>query len=141
MALINKTKSTSKTFAATPAQLWRVLTDPAAIKAYLFGTDCQTTWEVGTPIVFKGSWEGTVYEDHGMLLEVVPEQRIVYTYWTSFSGLPDVAENYGKVIHELKKTDSGTELIITQEGFSSEAGYETMESTWGSVMELMVKQL
>ena len=44
-------------------QVWKALTDPELIKQYFFGTQTETSWKVGTPIYFRGEWDGKPYED------------------------------------------------------------------------------
>ena len=37
-------------FNATPEAVWDLLVNPAKVKAYMFGCEIETTWEVGTPL-------------------------------------------------------------------------------------------
>ena len=39
----------------------------------MHGTNMQTTWEVGSPITWKGEWKGSAYEDKGTVLRVRAE--------------------------------------------------------------------
>jgi len=56
------------------------------VKEWLFGTNMRvSTWEVGGSISYAGSWEGKPYEDKGKILEIVPQQKFVSTYWSAFS--------------------------------------------------------
>ncbi|MBV7530391.1 SRPBCC domain-containing protein [Chitinophaga sp. sic0106] len=48
-------------------QVWKVLTDPAAIKQYMFGTQVKSDWEKGSAIVWQGEWKGQAYEDKGVI--------------------------------------------------------------------------
>ena len=57
---------------ATPARVWRALTDPAEIEQYMFGSKVETDWEPGSRIVWKGEYEGKSYEDHGEILRSNP---------------------------------------------------------------------
>lgn len=50
---------------APPARVWQVITDPAAVKEFMFGTELLTGWDVGGPIVWRGEWEGRSYEGQG----------------------------------------------------------------------------
>ena len=56
--------------AAEPDRVWETLTDPAAVKQWMFGTELDTDWQVGSPIVWKGEYEGKSYEDKGEVLDV-----------------------------------------------------------------------
>ena len=47
---------------APPSEVWRSLTDPDRIKEYYLGAEVQTDWQVGSPITFKGEWDGKSYE-------------------------------------------------------------------------------
>jgi hypothetical protein len=50
---------------APRSEVWKSLTDPARIKEYYLGAEVQTDWQVGSPITFKGEWDGKSFEDKG----------------------------------------------------------------------------
>ena len=50
---------------ASPDKVWDALTDPDQIKQYMFGSQVETDWRPGSPIVWKGEYEGKQYEDKG----------------------------------------------------------------------------
>ncbi|MDR7521114.1 MAG: SRPBCC domain-containing protein, partial [Armatimonadota bacterium] len=49
------------------AKVWEALVNPEAIKQYMFGTHVVTDWREGSPIRWKGEWQGKSYEDYGMI--------------------------------------------------------------------------
>jgi Activator of Hsp90 ATPase homolog 1-like protein len=51
---------------AKPDEVWSALTDPDAIEQYMFGSRVETDWKEGSPIVWKGEYEGESYEDRGV---------------------------------------------------------------------------
>src|SRR5690349_19369890 len=53
----------SATIKAPVAAVWSAVTDPEKIKLYLYGTQTETDWQVGSTIRFTGEWEGTPYVD------------------------------------------------------------------------------
>jgi uncharacterized protein YndB with AHSA1/START domain len=112
---MNKTliaKATITINAPTP-KVWDALTEPDLIKQYLFGTEVITDWQVGSPITYKGIWEGKSYEDKGRVLQIEPGKLLVSTFWSSLSGLPDIPESYKTVRYEISTEGNGTRLIIT----------------------------
>ncbi len=54
------------------ADVWDALVNPATIKQYMFGADAVSEWKEGSPIVFRGEWEGVEYEDKGVILRFEP---------------------------------------------------------------------
>src|SRR5260221_14222098 len=100
---------------ASPAKVWEALTSPELIKQYLFGTEVISDWQVGSPIIYKGEWQGKSYEDKGTILKLVPEELFESTYWSSMTGMPDIPENYKKIIYELTPENGGTQLTLTQD--------------------------
>jgi uncharacterized protein YndB with AHSA1/START domain len=86
---------------APASKVWDALTKPNLIKQYLFGTEVTTDWQVGSPITYKGTWEGKAYEDKGRVIQIEPGKLLVSTFWSSLSGLPDIPENYKTVRYEL----------------------------------------
>lgn len=131
----------SITINATEAEVWEALTNPQLIKEYLFGTEASSDWQVGSPITYKGVWEGKPYEDKGVILKLEPKKLLETSYWSGFSGLPDAPENYQKVSYALSPAPEGTALTITQEGIANETSREHSEKNWGAVLESLKRLL
>ncbi len=128
------TLETTITIAAPLARVWEALTTPAIVKTYFYGTDLVTDWQPGSPIFFRGEWEGKAYEDKGVVLEFSPPKRIRYTYLSSWSGLPDLPENYHHISYSLREVDGKTLLTISQDGFDDEEKRSHSEQNWQLVM-------
>ena len=75
-------------------KVWIALVTPEAVKQYMFGTNVVSEWHEGSPIVWKGEWQGKPYEDKGVILKFKPGQMIQYSHFSPLLGLPDVQENY-----------------------------------------------
>ncbi len=131
------------TIKAPASKVWEALTKPELIKQYLFGTETITDWKVGSPIAYKGVWEGKSYEDKGKILQFEPEKILETTYWSSMGGLQDAPENYNKVTYELSAGDGQTTLTITQDNCKSEEGRTHSEKNWtmvlGKIKEILEK--
>ena len=128
---------------APASKVWEALTNPEIIKQYLFGTEAKSDWKVGSPITYKGVWEGKAYEDKGTILELVPNKLLVSSYWSSFSGQPDSPENYQKVSYELVEEAAKTTLNITQENAKDQKSADHSGENWkmvlGKLKELLEK--
>jgi uncharacterized protein YndB with AHSA1/START domain len=123
------------------SKVWDALTKPELIKQYLFGTEVTTDWQVGSPITYKGTWEGKAYEDKGVVLENEPGKLLVSTFWSSLSGVPDLPENYQTVRYELSTEDGGTRLALTQDNNATREDSEHSEQNWNMVLEGLKKLL
>jgi len=124
-----------------PAQVWEALTNPKLIKQYLFGADVISDWKVGSPIIYKGVYEGKAYEDKGNVLKAEPEKALLMTHWSPLSGTPDTPENYHQVSYELEAENGGTHLTITQDNNSSEEEREQNSKFWQMTLGGMKKLL
>jgi uncharacterized protein YndB with AHSA1/START domain len=125
---------------APASKVWEALIDPRLIKQYFFDTDVTTDWKVGSPITYRGEWEGKPYEDKGTILEIEPERQLVSTYWSAFSGLPDAPEHYQTIRYELN-SNSGkhTTLTVTQDNIPSQEDAARYEQNWKMTLELLKK--
>ena len=50
-------------------KVWDAFTNPELIKRYMFGTDVISDWKEGSPIAWKGEWQGKKFEDKGVILQ------------------------------------------------------------------------
>jgi uncharacterized protein YndB with AHSA1/START domain len=126
---------------APTSKVWEALVTPQLIKKYLFGTEVTTDWQVGSPITYKGVWEGKPYEDKGKVLEVKPGKLLASTYWSSLAGLPDAPENYKTVRYDLSAEGKGTILIITQDNNETQDEAGNSEQNWKAVLAEMKKMI
>ena len=123
------------------ATVWKWLTTPELIKQYFFGTQTDTDWKKGNPIIFRGEWEGKKYEDKGTILDIQPGKFVKYNYWSSMSGTPDVPENYATIVYELAAKGNTTILTIIQDGIKTEESKTHSEQNWFAVMGGMKKMI
>lgn len=124
---------------ASLKNVWDALVTPETIKQYLFGTDTITDWKIGGPIIFQGTWEGVAYRDKGTILEFVPQKKLKYDYWSSFSKLEDKPENYQQISFELSEADNKIILVLTQENIPGQAAKEHSEANWEMVLDQIKK--
>jgi uncharacterized protein YndB with AHSA1/START domain len=140
----NITGKTSININVPASKVWEALTTPSIIKQYFFGTDAVSDWKVGSPLIFKGEWEGKKYEDKGIILEKVPKKLFRYSYWSSMSGIEDKPENYVTITYELSEKNDKTTFTITQENIPDEKTKKHSEQNWNKVMgdlkQLLEKQ-
>jgi len=132
---------TSTTINAPASKVWDALTKPDLIKQYLFGTQVTTDWQVGSPISYKGIWNGKAYEDKGRVLQMEVGKLLVSTFWSSLSGLPDVPANYKTVRYELNTEGNRTRLTITQDNNDSQEEASHSEQNWILVLDGIKKLL
>lgn len=119
---------------ASAAEVWKGLTDPEIIKRYFFGTEASSDYTKGSPIYFRGEWEGKTYEDKGTILEVAENSLLRYNYWSSMSGMPDIPENYAVITYALKENGASTILTIQQDDIGTEEQKSHSERNWEMVM-------
>ena len=129
------------TINAPAPKVWEALTTPGLIKQYLFGTNVTTDWQVDSPIVYEGIWEGKAYRDKGVILQVEPGKLLVSTYWSALSGKPDIPENYQTVRYELATEGKGTRLTIVQDNNASQEDANHSVQNWSMVLAGMKKLL
>jgi uncharacterized protein YndB with AHSA1/START domain len=119
---------------APASKVWEALTTPKLIKQYFFGTDTITDWKAGSPIIFKGEWNGKQYQDKGTILDIVPRKLLKYSYWSSMSGIEDKPENYVNVTYGLSEKNNQTVIMITQENVPDEKMKAHSEENWKKVL-------
>lgn len=97
-------------YAHAPQKLWRALTQPHLIEAWLMKNDFVPT--VGHAFKLRGDWGGLLDCE---VLEIEPEARLSYT-WNYASDDPALALN-SVVTFTLTPTGAGTHLRMEQAGF------------------------
>jgi uncharacterized protein YndB with AHSA1/START domain len=100
--------------AADVSEVWDALVNPAKIKRYLYGFDAISEWKVGSAIIFRGEWEGQVFEDKAVIRFFEPRRKFGYSYWSPFFETEDKPENYVDFVFYLESKDASTLLRVTR---------------------------
>jgi uncharacterized protein YndB with AHSA1/START domain len=125
---------------APPQEVWRALTDPAAIREFMFGSDVRTDWQPGSTITWKGEFEGKSYEDKGEILTVEPGRLLEVSHFSPLSGQEDKPENYHRVRYELQPVEGDrTRVRLTQDNSGSAEEAEHSSVTWQAMLDGLKK--
>lgn len=126
---------------APVSRVWEALVNPALIKKYMFGTDAASDWKQGSPITFKGEWQGRRYEDKGVILRAEAPRLLQYSHFSPLSGLPDLPENYHTVTIELSGEGGQTRLVLAQDNNPTEQSRDHSQKNWELMLDALKKLL
>jgi uncharacterized protein YndB with AHSA1/START domain len=131
----------SITVEATAADVWNALVNPELVKQYMFGATVESDWKKGSPIVWKGEWNGKPFEDKGKILEIDPGHRLQYSHFSPLTGEADVPENYHTVTIDLAKEEGAVRLTLLQDNNPTEKARQHSEENWKKMLSGMKKVL
>jgi uncharacterized protein YndB with AHSA1/START domain len=119
-----------------PAEsVWFALTDLPTFSQVMFGSEVVTSWEIGSPILFRGEWEGKPFEDKGEVLESDKPSVLRTTHFSPMSGEPDVPENYHEVAYRLEPIPTGTRVTLTQDNNPTEEAARHSNENWAMALK------
>ena len=105
---------------AKPAEVWEALTNPELTKKYMFNCEVISTWAIGSPIVWKGNYQGYETGENGIILNCEKEKQLKYSSFDPNFGLEDIPENYLHITYDLLYKDGQTELTFTADNFNND---------------------
>ena len=130
----NHVATSATTINASPGRVWEVITDPAAVKEFMFGTTLETDWNVGSPITWQGEWEGKAYQDKGEILAVEPGRKLVHTHFSPLSGQEDEPDNYHTLEWTLEDQGGATRLTLAQDKNPTEEAAAHSKAMWDKLL-------
>ena len=111
---------------ASAAKVWDALTNPAQTKEYMFGCEALSDWKVGSPLIWKGNFDGVeLIAVKGSIVEIRPGKFLAYTAIDpNNASIPDLPENYLTVTYNLSEEGGETLLTATQGDYNTVADGE-----------------
>jgi uncharacterized protein YndB with AHSA1/START domain len=111
------------TINAPSAVVWDALTNPEQTKKYMFGCETVSDWNLGSPLLWKGSWEGKdMVFVKGSIVGIEPGKFLAYTTIDPNNpAVADIPENYLTVTYSLSEKNGQTLLTVTQGDYSKVA--------------------
>lgn len=137
----NATINKSITINATPAQVWKALTNPDDVRCWIAEhiQEIEYHWVEGGSILLRGELHGVPYENKGKVLGYEPEKYLSYNYWTTISLLKDKSENYTILEFELIEQENTTLLTLHQHNFATKTMYKHWEFYWMVTLDIFRK--
>ena len=120
---------------APASRVWEALTDPDQIKEYMFGSQVETSWEVGSPITWNGEYEGRPYQDKGEVLTYDEPRELSVTHYSPLAGQDDKPENYHTLVYTLDEKGGTTSLALTQDNCADEQEAEQFSANWQQMLD------
>ena len=126
--------------AATPAVVWRALTEPALMRHWMgepeMQVEIQTEWTVGGPFVVRG-FHHVQFEGRGTVRTFEPGRALEYTQLSSVSRLPNVPENHHVIGFALAAQGDRTSLTLTLREFPTHTIYKHLDFYWRTTLEIL----
>ncbi|MBN9154072.1 MAG: SRPBCC domain-containing protein [Microbacterium sp.] len=119
--------------AAPAEEIWGLLTAEAS-RVY-FGAQVESDWQVGSPVVWRGEWEGKPFEDRGRVVEADPPSRLVITHYSPLSGEEDRPENYHRMEYLLTEVGGGTHVVLEQDGNPTQDAADHAAANWQKMLD------
>lgn len=107
---------------ASISKVWDALVNPEQTIKYMFGCETVSDWNVGSSLLWRMEYEGKEFiAVKGNIVEIKPDEKLVYTVFDPNSTIEDIPENYLTVTYELSNENSQTLLRVTQGDYSTVA--------------------
>jgi uncharacterized protein YndB with AHSA1/START domain len=135
MTMAGFTATAQTDVAATPGRVWAALTQPEQIAAYMQGSQVATTWEIGSPIIWDGEYDGRSYQDKGEVLTYDEPHVLSVTHYSPMMGQPDEPQSYHTLVYTLTASGGGTHLELTQDGCDSEEQAAQFSHNWQGMLD------
>jgi uncharacterized protein YndB with AHSA1/START domain len=110
---------------APAEKVWNILTNPDQTKKYMFGCETVSDWKPGSPLLWKGNYEGKeMVFVKGDIVDIDPGKYLAYTTIDPNSTIDDISENYLTVTYSLSEDNGQTLLTVTQGDYTKVADGE-----------------
>ena len=125
-------------FEASPARVYKAWTEPDEIRRW-FGRAPNSVKTAEIDLRVGGAWRfafndtpGSVNALHGAYLEIVPEQRLVFTWVHVRTGTGGALEETtpSQVTVLFEPVGSGTSLTVRHQGIRQESGRRGVADGW-----------
>ena len=88
----------------------------------------ESTWELGSQILYKGEINASPFTDFGTIERLEPAKVYTYRYCSDNHGTKRTPENHLTISYVLAQCTDGKDLTVTQRNIKSPVLFELMET-------------
>ena len=115
--------------------VFAALTSSEEIPKYFPLKSVDSTWEVGSEVLYKGEVNGVPFTDFGTIEKLTSPTEYRYRYWSDNHGTERTEENHLTISYTLEKSNKGTVLTARQSNIKSPEMYELMnDQVWNYLL-------
>ena len=107
-------------------KVFSALTNSQEIPRYFPLKSVESTWNVGSEVLYKGELDGVPFTDFGVIEKLTSPTEYRYRYWSDNHGTQRTEQNYLTISYNLEKSNEGTVLTVKQSNIKSPEMYELM---------------
>jgi uncharacterized protein YndB with AHSA1/START domain len=115
-------------------EVWDVLVNPRMAGELFWGTTVESDFKVGSPIVWKGTWEGKPFEDRGIIKKMENQSILQYSHWSPGSSAPPEADR-NLITIRLAREPAGIRVTLQHDNIASVTLKEHSEKNWKQLLE------
>lgn len=108
---------------APAIKVWDAITNPEQTKKYMFGCEALSDWKPGSPLIWKGTFNGVeMIPVKGKVVSIDAARSLVYTVIDPDNPkIPDLPENYLTITYKLTEDGDQTVLDVSMGDFDTVA--------------------
>jgi len=133
----NLVAKASVSISASTEMIWDALVDPGKIEKYMFGTRVESDMKEGSPILWKGTWDGKPYVDKGRVLQSDPGKLLKYSHFSTSTGQADNPENYHTVTVVLSEKPGEVVVNLSQDHNPTDEARQHSEENWNMMLKAL----
>ena len=141
-SVTHSTFSVERNYPAAPARVFAAWADPEEKRRWWAGGDdsLQLDFRIGGHEVSEGKVEGTDYRYEAIYQDIVPNERIIYTYEMHLNGN---RTSVSVATVEFKPSGDGTQLTFTEQGAFLDGldSADLREQGTGSLLDFLATHL
>jgi len=117
---------------APPEKVWEGLTSPEFTRRYFWRTGIESTWEQGSPVVYKNDEGRLVVE--GEVIEADPPLRLSFT-WRALWSEELAREAPSRVTFEIEQQGTVCRLRVVHDRFpAGSRTHEEVSRSWSAIV-------
>jgi uncharacterized protein YndB with AHSA1/START domain len=121
--------------------VWEILVNPTRTGELFWGSTVESDFKVGSPIVWKGMWEGKPFEDRGVIKQVRRNALLQYTHWSTATGSAEDEGSHNLLTFRLSQEKQGVRVVLQHENIATKEMKEHSEQMWNQLLGNLKKMV